>query len=100
MELATAIDLFLRERYCGVTNTDYELAVKMVEDYLKKTYHKLKYNKIYRCEECLDLELQFTGPYCKNWKTYVDGKGCFHGRKICEYEGGAPPYLRFEDKQR
>lgn len=93
MDLARAIDLFLRERYCGVTNTDYERSVQMVEDYLKKTYHNLKYNKIYRCEECLDFDLQFTGPYCKNWKTHVDGKGCFHGRKICEYNRTTAPYL-------
>lgn len=96
MDLARAIDLFLRERYCGVTNTDYGCAVQMVEDYLKKTYHKLNNNKIYRCEECLDFELQFTVPYCKNWKTHVDGKGCFHGRKTCESGRGTPSYLNIE----
>lgn len=99
MDLARAIDLFLRERYCGATNIEYEEAAKTVETYLKTTYWNECNTKIYNCSECLDHELQpLLGHYCKNWKTHVDGKGCFHGRKIGEYNRTTAPYLQIENK--
>ena len=84
MELATAIELVLKNLDCGVVDSRTNEAFEIVTDYLDKTYKNLRNQKIRRCKDCEDFEIQFTGSYCKNWKTYVDGKGCFYGRKIRE----------------